>query len=318
MQSGGIDTMRVNHISHSPNGAQRQSTATSARTTRTPSATHPSDPATNASETASPTLRSYMSRPVRIVLGSSCALLGAVALVFGYITILDPNGTPAAQASVSVSQADLGDGERGTAEPMPEPEWMPDWPTLKAENSDIRAWMRISSNGTEISEPVLYPTGTKSNSYWLKHTFDGASSYIGTPFVDKRAGDMNALNLLVYGHHFTGSTKMFSTLNKAQHQSSFDKIGNMSWYTEGEGKVTYKPAFAMEVNERYQKVQRFGITDEQALRSWLADMETDATAKAANADDLVANAKNVVVTCTCASDVPNQPVRTLAVFVRTE
>lgn len=308
--------MRIDHVSHSQQGSHSATSPTTAsHTTSEASASGVRKVVTRGNTSDS---RNSLSRQVRTVLGASCAILGTAALAFGYLTILDPDGTQAAQASVAVTQADLGDGLRGTAEPMPEPEWMPDWPALKAENPDIRAWMRVSSNGTEISEPVLYPTGSKSNSYWLKHTFDGASSYIGTPFVDKRAGDMTSLNLLVYGHHFAGSTKMFSTLNKAQHQSSFDKIGDMSWYTEAGGKVTYKPAFAMEVNERYQKVQRFGITDEQALRSWLADMETDATAKSADADDLVANAKDVVVTCTCASDVPNQPVRTLAVFVRTE
>lgn len=242
-----------------------------------------------------------------------------VSLGIGYMTILVPDSGTTADASVMSQTADLGQGSKGEADAgsgIVSSEGI-DWAGLKKRNADIRAWMRVSSNGTDISQPVVYPSGSKASGWYLKHGLDNESTLLGVPFIDQRDGDKAGnLNLLVYGHHFAGSTKMFSSLNKANEQASFDKVGSLTWSTEDGGDETYVPVMAMAVDKTYQKVQRFGITDVDYLRTWLRSMEGDATAKAKDADAIIAKATKVVTTVTCESDQPNEPGRVLVVFAK--
>lgn len=253
-------------------------------------------------------------RAVRGVLAVSCAMLGMASLGIGYMTILVPDGGTTAGATVMSQTADLGEGSKGEADSG---DAAIDWEGLRKRNPDLRAWMRVSSDGTDISQPVVYPSGGKASGWYLKHGFDNESTLLGVPFIDQRDGDKPGnLNLLVYGHHFAGSTKMFSSLNRANEQASFDKVSSLTWSTEDGGDETYVPVMAMAVDKTYQKVQRFGITDTGYLRTWLRSMEGDATAKAEDADAIIAKATKVVTTVTCESDQPNEPGRVLVVFAK--
>lgn len=109
--------------------------------------------------------------------------------------------------------------------------------TLKKQNSDIRAWIKIE--GTNINNPVYQ---TKNNDFYVDHDMEKRSSRYGALFIDKDARigkESNSQNVVVYGHHMKDGT-MFGPL-KNYTDISFYKanpiIDFTTLYREGKYKV---------------------------------------------------------------------------------
>jgi sortase B len=82
-----------------------------------------------------------------------------------------------------------------------------DWDSLKAENSQIVAWIYVPD--CEISFPVVQG---EDNNYYLKHTTNGEYNERGAIFLDCEANsEFTDDNSIIYGHSVEGGG-MFSLL----------------------------------------------------------------------------------------------------------
>ena len=109
---------------------------------------------------------------------------------------------------------------------------------------------------------------------------------------------------------------MLSSINDAYNQSKFDVIQPMRWRQPDGTDDIYVPVMAMKVYKTYQKCQSFSARTPQDTQELLQSMATDAQARSADFDNIVANAERCVTFVTCASNIPNQPWRTLVVFAK--
>lgn len=81
--------------------------------------------------------------------------------------------------------------------------------SLMTLNMDAVGW--ISVPGTNIDYPLVLGD---DNDYYLEYSIEGSYTRIGTIFLDyKNSGDFTDDNTVIYGHNFSGSTIMFSSLN---------------------------------------------------------------------------------------------------------
>lgn len=199
--------------------------------------------------------------------------------------------------------------------PEPVPDDSIDWASLLARNGEVKAWMDLQVGNVGIHEPVVQPSASEGNPYYLKHDLDRRYTYIGCIFYDMRDSD-DGTSRLAYGHHFTGSTRMLSSINDAYNQPKFDVIQPMRWRQPDGTDDIYVPVMSMKVYKTYQKCQSFSARTPQDTQELLQSMATDAQAKSANLDNIVANAERCVTFVTCASNIPNQPWRTLVVFAK--
>ena len=223
--------------------------------------------------------------------------------------VSDANG-----GSVSIPADDIVNMAK-SAIPEPVPDDSIDWASLLARNGEVKAWMDLQVGNVGIHEPVVQPSTSEGNPYYLKHDLDRRYTYIGCIFYDMRDSD-DGTSRLAYGHHFTGSTRMLSSINDAYNQSKFDVIQPMRWRQPDGTDDIYVPVMAMKVYKTYQKCQSFSARTPQDTQELLQSMATDAQAKSADFDNIVANAERCVTFVTCASNIPNQPWRTLTVFAK--
>ncbi len=93
-----------------------------------------------------------------------------------------------------------------------------DFNTLKAESSDIIAW--IYCPDTPINYPIVQ---SSDNDYYLRRLLDGSYNSSGTLFADYRSSsDFTGYTALVYGHNMKNDT-MFGTLPCYREQSYYDE-----------------------------------------------------------------------------------------------
>lgn len=189
-----------------------------------------------------------------------------------------------------------------------------DWNALLSENGDLKYWMTVENK--PIDYPLVqHPT---DQNYYLKHDFWGGYDVAGTPFIDVR-NYLSDKHLLTYGHHITGSTTMYSTVNKAWDPDELAEIGKLTLESPTEnGNTNYEvfyPAYGFMVDQSYQEIQTFDFDSDTQFRTWLKGMADTASAKNEHTDYLCRNARRAVSFVTCASDTPNQRQRTIIMFI---
>lgn len=242
------------------------------------------------------------------------ALASVLCVVSILMTDMSTAVSDANGGSVAIPADDIVNMAKA-AIPEPVPDDSIDWASLLARNGEVKAWMDLQVGNVGIHEPVVQPSASEGNPYYLKHDLDRRYTYIGCIFYDMRDSD-DGTSRLAYGHHFTGSTRMLSSINDAYNQSKFDVIQPMRWRQPDGTDDIYVPVMAMKVYKTYQKCQSFSARTPQDTQELLQSMATDAQAKSADFDNIVANAERCVTFVTCASNIPNQPWRTLTVFAK--
>ena len=108
------------------------------------------------------------------------------------------------------------------------PEALPlmDFTSLKDQNKDITAWLKI--DGLGIDYPILQSV---DNSYYLTHTAEKKSNKQGSVFLDYRNSyDFSDFYSIVYGHNIKNG-KMFGTLPRMKESDYFDRITTGTLYT---------------------------------------------------------------------------------------
>lgn len=109
------------------------------------------------------------------------------------------------------------DENKDDPEPAKPASFAVDWAGLKAANPNVVAWLIVP--GTGISYPVVQAS---DNSYYLNHTFNGASNYIGAIFLDTAANpDFRDDNSIIYGHS-VDIGGMFTPLKDFANREFFD------------------------------------------------------------------------------------------------
>jgi SrtB family sortase len=186
-----------------------------------------------------------------------------------------------------------------------------DWDTLRQANQACCAWVHVA--GTHIDLPVVRTESESEQSWYLTHDLWGSSSQSGTPFMDWRCPDADAPHVAVYAHHMTSSRAMFSDLQNAYKQGTFDKLGSLTWETHG-GTVQGEPLCALRVDSSWQDIQRFEWGTMREFSNWLAGIVAKAGAVGRNPESLLAQAQRCITLVTCSSDFSFQPWRTLAIW----
>lgn len=186
-----------------------------------------------------------------------------------------------------------------------------DWEGLATEAPASTAWLRV--DGTPIDYPVMRATEDDPE-FWLTHDPTGAETYAGSLFTDWRC-DQDGRAVVVYGHHMGTTGRMFSPIYGDWEQSAFDGLTGAEWSTPQGGTTRLRPLCAMSVDKSYQPIQRFDFRDDGEFHDWLSGLVADSSARAADADQLVAGATRAVTLVTCSSPTSGQRARTLVVFV---
>lgn len=103
-------------------------------------------------------------------------------------------------------------------EPEPEPEILPEYLQLYAQNNDMVGWIKIP--GTAIDNPVVQ-TPDRPN-YYLHRDFSGAEDYAGTLYVREKCNvNTPSDNVTIYGHNMANGT-MFGPLHKYKEKSFWE------------------------------------------------------------------------------------------------
>ena len=126
-----------------------------------------------------------------------------------------------------------------------------DLAALRKKNSDVQGWIFIP--GTAVSYPVVYGSG-KAATYYLTHTWTGASGIVGSIFIDPaNSSDFSNFNTVIYGHNMRNGS-MFGTLSSFASQSYWKSHKNI-YITTDAGAKCYQIFAAYEVptsGETYQ------------------------------------------------------------------
>ena len=186
------------------------------------------------------------------------------------------------------------------------------WDTLLSANPAITAWITVLN--TPIDYPVVSCLTAQDESFYLSHNLWGEPSSLGTPFIDSRCPE-EAYHYMVYGHHMTSSNAMFSVLQYAFIQDTFDTLGNLIW-DRRLGKASFTPLCALTVDASWPLIQSFSFDSPDSYRNWLNAILEYSTAQNSDAEKLIASAAQDITLVTCTSDYSNQPARTLVVWVR--
>lgn len=185
-----------------------------------------------------------------------------------------------------------------------------DWQSLRAINQDVAAWVRVEN--TDVDLPVVAPSD-KDMDFYLTHDLWRNQSLGGVPFLDHRC-DADGTHRMVFGHHLDMGGQ-FSSLQRVSEQSSFDRLGRCLWQTPAHGTTTLRPFCAFEADMWCEPIQVFAFASSEELRTWLAAIGKDASARAAGWEGLARRARSAVTLVTCSSDLPHERWRTFAVFV---
>lgn len=171
------------------------------------------------------------------------------------------------------------------------------------------AWVQVL--GTPISLPVA--SGDRGFSWYLSHDLWDKPSELGCPFIDPRCQSADARHVIVYGHHLSMSTAMFSPLQLCYQQESFDMLEACLWRTTRESSYL-EPLCSLSVECGWQDIMRFSFADDNDLREWLEHLMHESSACSPRALEQISAAHRVITLVTCSSNRSGQPLRTLVVF----
>lgn len=128
------------------------------------------------------------------------------------------------------------------------PEIPIDFEALKAENSDIYAWIKI--DGTTVDYPICQ--NNEDDEYYLTHTWEGKEAPEGAIFTQAcNSVNFTDFNTVVYGHQMgEGVDTMFHTLDRYLDEGYIEKYPNVVVYTP-EHILTYRIFAAVVYDDRH-------------------------------------------------------------------
>ncbi len=170
-------------------------------------------------------------RKVSAVIAVICIILGLAGIIHyrrNEIYQRKQHEELVEQVTDNEEENDEGDNISAESDVKQEMEYVSpiDFTTLRAQNPDVVAWIRIP--GTQIDYPVVQG---EDNDYYLHHDLNGDDSASGTIFLDYADQvDFSTLHNLFYGHHMRDGS-MFKDICKYKDQAYFDEHKEILLYT---------------------------------------------------------------------------------------
>ena len=204
-------------------------------------------------------------------------------------------------AQVEVAQQSV---QPGTQDEPP----VVDWAALKAQNSDVCAWVQIPD--TPVNFPV-YQGAT--NDTYLRTGADGNYSLGGLVFIDSQntGPNLEDMQTMVYGHHLQDGS-MFAWIDTMNQQQVFDEHSRIWWVTE-QANYALTPLFTYVLPESGDLTVQLQWPDLAAFRAHLAQRLGQANACRPDAAEVISRTDHVLTLVTCNYD--NGRGRTLVVCV---
>ena len=175
------------------------------------------------------------------------------------------------------------------------------------------AWLSLC--GTPIDYPVAREPADDPG-YFLTHDLWGEESGIGCPYMEFDRSTEDA-GILVFGHHCSGTTLMFSPIAHAGEERAFAGLCDerLRWKTRGSRGKLLVPLCALTVDgEGSGKVVGCSPPkDTGELQAWLIRLARDAGARRTDWEELIGRTRCAVSLVTCSSDVPGRRERTIFV-----
>ena len=194
---------------------------------------------------------------------------------------------------------------------MEQTETTRDWTRIVDENPEAVGWITVE--GTPIDYPVVQPSPSTPEAFYLTHDFWRQADSAGCPYLGVRAR-ASGTHLLIFGHRLGPTNRMFGALSPAWRQESFDTLGTAQLETPS-GSSSFSPLLALKVDRDFADIQRFSFENDAEMRSWLSSLAEQAHARHANETGLIEQAKRVLTLVTCAKMRSGERERTLVVFV---
>lgn len=151
-------------------------------------------------------------------------IIAVCVMIFsGFMLAKDLYGYYEGQKTYEISQKAVSEN---TEKEDKKPSINVDFETLKAENSDVLAW--IYCKGTPVNYPVVQGD---DNSRYLSQMYNLEWNGCGSIFVDYRCENpFRDFNTIVYGHRMKDKS-MFGTFGEYRSQEYFDKHRTMELIT---------------------------------------------------------------------------------------
>ena len=185
------------------------------------------------------------------------------------------------------------------------------WNRLQKTNDETVGWLTV--DGTPINYPIVQPKGSTPEDFYLSHDFWKHADGGGCPYLDTRA-QAGGRHLLVFGHRFAGTERMFSSLSYAWDERVFFSIGPASLSAPNRAAESFAPLCALRVDQDFPNIQRFDFEHGAALRSWLTDIVKQADVRCENSEVSIGRAERVLTLVTCAGNRGGGRERALVIF----
>lgn len=169
---------------------------------------------------------------------------------------------------------------------------------LRLVNPEIAGWIKI--DGTPVDNPIVQTT---NNEKYLKQAFTGESNLVGTAFFDYRIDLENGKALVVYGHHYKNTDKLFTPLLEYENQVFLNEHPIITLQLDGEEKSQWQIFSIARVNssntEETQKFYKLAFSSDKEYQEYLNEIQN---ASMYEIDTEVSSEKRLLVLSTCAPD----------------
>ncbi len=184
-----------------------------------------------------------------------------------------------------------------------------DFASLKAENSDIFAWLYIP--GCDISVPLVQsPT---DDFYYLSHNRYGEDDPLGTPFIQlANSRDLTDPVTVIYGHN----KGLFGTLHYYEDAEFFEENTEIYVYVPGHI-YTYTVVSAYQYDSRHI-LNSFDFSNEEVRADYFAFVQDpDSILRNVNPDVTLDADSTIIQLSTCTTDLYDTSARFIVTAVLT-
>ncbi len=150
-----------------------------------------------------------------------------------------------------------------TPDPVAEVLAQTDLAALREVNPDVIGWIEIPD--TVLSYPIMQGT---DNDYYLNHTWKGASSAVGSIYMDYRndAG-FSDFNTIIYGHRM-GNGTMFNSLHNYEDSAYWEDHPAVYVVTD-EGVRRYEIFASYEADAVKKHTYRLGLVESEGQQAYI-------------------------------------------------
>lgn len=176
--------------------------------------------------------------------------------------------------------------------------------SLKRINPECVAWLSIE--GTHIDNPVVQTT---DNEKYLKCAFTGESNLVGTAFLDYRIDVSNGKALVIYGHHYKNTDKLFTDLLKYNEDEFYEEHPVISLETPDAGLSYWRIFSVSQISSKSSSdIQRFYKLAFESENEYMDYLKTMQSASMYETGTELSKDSRVLVLSTCAADNSNRLV----------